>query len=345
MNSGIAGKIAKTFLTSKLTVLLMIAFMFMGLFGWYLIPREEEPQIEVPIADIFVRYQGANPKEVETKVTKPLEKIVSNIPGVEYVYSTSMDGKAMIIVQFYVKQDIERSLVKLYNEIIKHMDQMPQGVSLPIIKTRAIDDVPIQALTLWSKKYNDYQLKQIAQEVVNKIKDINGIASTKIIGGRKRQINVVLDKAKMSENHVDFLAIAKNINASNQQVIAGNIDRNDTNFVIQSGDFLRNVTDVKNLIVGVNHQSPVYLKQIATVTDGPEKPNEYVYFGYGKSSVKEKRLFPSEYQAVTISIAKQKGTDAMHLVSIINDRIAHLKTNLIPNDVHVSVTRNYGKYP
>ena len=142
MKEGLAGSIAKVFINSKLTILLMIMFMVIGVYSSFLIPREEEPQIDVPIADIFVSYPGASPQEVESRVIKPLEKIVSNIKGIEYVYSTSMNEQAMLIVQFYVGEDIERSFVKLYNEIMKHMDQMPQGVSIPLVKTRAIDDVP-----------------------------------------------------------------------------------------------------------------------------------------------------------------------------------------------------------
>jgi len=186
MKEGLAGKIAKGFISSKLTVLLMIVFMIIGVYSSFLIPREEEPQIDVPMADIFVGYPGASPTEVESRVIKPLEKLISNIKGVEYVYSTSMQEQGMVIVQFYVGEDIERSFVKLYNEINKHMDQMPQGVSMPLVKSRAIDDVPMLGLTLWSENYDDYQLKQIAQEVTDEIEKVNDVSMTHKIGGRKR---------------------------------------------------------------------------------------------------------------------------------------------------------------
>ena len=163
MKEGLSGNIAKAFIQSKLTILLMIAFMLIGAYSTMLIPREEEPQIDVPMADIFLRYPGGTPEEIEARVTRPLEKIISNVKGVEYVYSTSMTGQAMLIVQFYVGEDVERSLVKLYNELMKNMDQMPQGVSMPLVKSRAIDDVPVLGLTLWSERYNDYELKQIGQ--------------------------------------------------------------------------------------------------------------------------------------------------------------------------------------
>jgi len=342
MDKGFAGKIAASFLESKLTILLIIIFMIIGIYSSFLIPREEEPQIEVPIADIFVQFPGASPLEVESKVIKPLEKIVSNLPGVEYVYSTSMKEQAMLVVQFYVGEDIERSFVQLYNEIIKHLDQIPQGVSMPLVKTRAIDDVPVLGLTFWSEHYDDYQLKQIVEEVNNEIEKVKGVAISKIIGGRNREVSVILDKDKMAENKIDFLSVSQKIQASNQQSNSGKITNNDTEFIVHTGNFLTSVDDVKNLIVGVNKNKPVYLKQIAEVTDGPESPKEYVTFGYGMASSKEASQFPSQYNAVTLSIGKQKGGDAMKISEVILDKIESLKRDLIPDDVHVSETRNYG---
>ncbi len=341
MKKGFAGKIAALFLESKLTILLMIIFMIIGIYSSFLIPREEEPQIEVPIADIFVQFPGASPKEVESKVIKPLEKIVSNLPGVEYVYSTSMKEQAMLIVQFYVGEDIERSFVQLYNEIIKHLDQIPQGVSMPLVKTRAIDDVPVLGLTFWSDNYDDYQLKQIAEEVNTEIEKVNGVAISKIIGGRSREVSIILDKDKMAENKVDFLSVAQKIQMSNQQSNSGKITNNDTEFLIHTGNFLTSVEDVQNLIIGVNNNKPVYLRQIAQVTDGPETPKEYVSFGYGKASA-DAVNYPSLYNAITLSIGKQKGGDAMQISEVILDKIESLKKDLIPDDVHVSVSRNYG---
>lgn len=342
MKEGFAGKIAKVFIGSKLTVLLMVMFMVIGVYSSYLIPREEEPQIDVPMADIFVGYPGASPKEVENRVIKPLEKLISNIKGVEYVYSTSMKEKGMVIVQFYVGEDIERSFVKLYNEINKHMDQMPKGVTIPLVKTRAIDDVPILGLTLWSEKYDDYQIKQIAQELTNEIEKISDVAITKKIGGRNRQLRVVLDKNKMAENRLDFLTVSQMIKANNSQLMAGRFNKKDKEFIINTGKFLSSVEDVEQIIVGTHKNYPVYLKQIASIIDGPEIASNYVSFGYGKASPKSSE-YRSEYAAVTISIAKRKGADAMKIADLTLDKIKHLKRTLIPNDVHVEVTRNYGE--
>ncbi len=341
MKNGFAAKISEFFLQSKLTILLMVSFVLLGLYSSYLIPREEEPQIEVPLADVFVQFPGATPAEMESRVVKPLEKIISNLPGVEYVYSTSMKEQTMVIVQFYVGENVEDSFVQLYNEIIKHMDQMPQGVSMPLIKTRAIDDVPVLGLTIWSETSDDYQLKQLMAEINSEVEKVDGVGITKIIGGRNRQVSVVLDKDKMAENKVDFINVAQKIQISNQEFSSGAIKNNDTEFIVHTGNFLSNIEDVENLIVGVNKNTPVYLKQIATVKDGPENPASYVSFGYGKTA-DESSNFPSEYQAVTLSIGKQKGGDAMKVSKVILDKIEHLKKDLIPDDVHVSVSRNYG---
>ena len=341
MDKGFAGKIASVFLQSKLTILLMIIFLIIGVYSSFLIPREEEPQIEVPIADIFVGYPGATPAEIESKVAKPLEKIVSNLPGVEYVYSTSMQGKAMLIVQFYVGEDLERSFVQLYNEIIKHLDQVPQGVTMPLVKTRAIDDVPVLGLTFWSENYDDFQLKQIVEEVNSEIQKVNGVAISNIIGGRSQEVSVVLDKDKLAENKLDILAVAQLIQASNIQSNSGVITNNDSEISIHTGDFLKSAEDIENLIVGVNENRPIYLNQVAQVTYGAETAKNYVNFGYGKAS-DEISAHPELYNAVTLSIGKQKGGDAMKVSEVILDRIEALKKDLIPDDIHVTVSRNYG---
>ena len=342
MKEGLAGKIAKVFMNSKLTVLLMIVFMVVGVYSSFLIPREEEPQIDVPMADIFVGYPGASPTEVESRVIKPLEQLISNIKGVEYVYSTSMKEQGMVIVQFYVGEDIERSFVKLYNEINKHMDQMPKGVTFPLVKTRAIDDVPMLGLTLWSENYNDFQLAQMAQELEAEIKKVKDVAVTHKIGGRERQLRVVLDKDKLAAAGLDFLSVAEMINANNAQLISGTFDKNDTEFIVNTGKFLESAQDVENLVVGVQQNQPIYLKQIATIIDGPEVAKNYVSLGFGKASEKS-NTFNSEYPAVTISVAKRKGADAMKIADVIIDKVDHLRTTLIPDDVHVEITRNYGE--
>ncbi|MGQ1786625.1 MULTISPECIES: efflux RND transporter permease subunit [unclassified Saccharicrinis] len=342
MKTGFAGSLARMFIKSKLTPLLMVAFVIIGMYSSYLTPREEEPQIDVPIADIFVGYPGASPKEVESRIVKPIEKVISNVKGVEYVYSQSMPEQAMLIVQFYVGEDIERSLVKLYNEIMKNMDQMPEGITLPLVKTRSIDDVPAMGLTLWSDTYDDYQLKRVAQELNSEIEKITDISETKIIGGRNREIQVVLDRDKMTAFQVDPLMIAQQLKASNTQFSSGSFNQNNDEYLVTTGKFLQTAEEVSNLVIGVNQNSPVYLHQVATVEDGPALPSTYISFGYGKAS-DNKEVHPGEYSAVTISIAKRRGADAMRLAEQIEHKIELLQGELLPEDIHVEVTRNYGE--
>ena len=342
MQEGISGKIAQAFMNSKLTILLMIGLMIIGVYSSFLIPREEEPQINVPMADIMVGYPGASPKEVESRVAKPLEKIISNIKGVEHVHTMAMNGQAMLIVQFYVGQDVERSYVKLYDELAKHENMFPQGVYKPMVKTRSIDDVPMLGITLWSEKQDDYQLRQIAEEVTSEIEKVKDVAITKEIGGNNRELKVILDKDRMSENGVDALGIMQMIQANNGSSQSGSFVENDEDFLVTTGQFLSNAEDVENLVVGVNKNMPVYLKQVATITDGPSTPRSYVSFGYGKANEQFKTA-KSEYPAVTISVGKVKGADAMKISDKILTKVEQLKKTIIPDDVHVEVTRNYGE--
>lgn len=339
---GISGKIANFFINSKLTILLMVALMIIGSYSSFLIPREEEPQINVPMADVMVGYPGASPSEIESRVIKPLEKIISNIKGVEHIHSMAMNGQAMLIVQFYVGQDIERSYVKLYDELNKHQGIFPQGVMQPMVKTRSIDDVPMLGVTLWSDKMDDFELRQVAEEVTSEIEKVKDVAITKEIGGRNREVKVVLDKDKMAENGVDALSVMQMIQANNGSAQSGSFVQKDQEFLVTTGQFLATSEDVENLVVGINQNMPVYLKQIASVQDGASTPRSYVSFGYGKTNEQFGKN-QSEYPAVTISVAKVKGADAMKISEKIIEHIEKLKQNLITNDIHVEITRNYGE--
>ena len=342
MQEGIAGKIAHFFINSKLTILLMVGLMIIGVYSSFLIPREEEPQINVPMADVMIGYPGASPAEVESRVIKPLEKVLSNIKGVEHLHSMAMNGQAMIIVQFYVGEDSERSYVKLYDELMKNENIFPKGVYKPMVKTRSIDDVPMLGLTLWSETLNDFEIRQIAEEVTSEIEKVKDVAITKEIGGRTRELKVILDKDKMAENGIDALGIMQMIQANNGSSQSGSFVNNDQEYLITTGEFLATSEDVENLVIGNNANMPVYLKQVATIQDGPATPRSYVSFGYGKANEKYTNN-KSEYPAVTISIGKVKGADAMKISDKILEKVEALKQNLITNDVHVEVSRNYGE--
>lgn len=342
MQEGISGKVADFFINSKLTILLMVALMIIGVYSSFLIPREEEPQINVPMADIMIGYPGASPLEIESRVVKPLEKIISNIKGVEHIHSMAMNGQAVMVIQFYVGEDLERSYVKLYDEIMKNRHIFPEGVYEPLVKTRSIDDVPMLGLTLWSENYDDFQLRQLAEELTNEIEKVRDVSITREIGGRTRQVKITLDKDKMAQNGVDALVIMQMLKASNISSQSGRFIRGDQEFLVTTGKFLNSIDDIRSIVVGVNQNFPVYLHQVATISDGPATPKDYVSFGYGKANA-EWNDSPDEYSAVTISVAKVKGADAMKVADKILKQVENLKLYLIPDDVNIEITRNYGE--
>lgn len=344
MKTGIAGKIAQAFIDSKLTPLLMIVFLALGFYGTYLTPREEEPQIDVPMADIFIGYPGASPEEVEQRISVPLEKVLSNIEGVEYVYSTSMPDQAMVSARFFVGEDVERSLVRLYNEIMKNMDRFPEGATMPMVKTRSIDDVPIMTLTLWSDSYSDYDIRRVADELALEIKKIDDVAQTDLHGGRTRQVRVTLDKNKMASYGIDPMRVAGQIQSANSELSSGSFSQNDTNYLVDTGNFFRNAEEVRNLVVDVRNGDPIYLSSIAEVSDGPEEPSEYVSYGLGNvASEHEGYSAGQSFPAVTISVAKRSGADAMHIAEQIEAKVSELQGNLIPSEITITTTRNYGE--
>lgn len=343
MENGFAGKVAQAFIRSKLTILLMIAGLLLGVYSVLMIPREEEPQIKVPMVDIFIGYPGASPAEVETKLVAPVEKIITNIKGVEHVYSTSMNGQAMLIVQFVVGEDIELSQVKLYSELLKNMDRMPQGTMMPMIKSRGIDDVPVYTMALWSEKYADQDLRRTGNYLSDELKKIPGVADVKVIGGRARELRVVLDKEKMSSLHVDLLSLMQQIQAQNVQLPGGVLRSSDSALSVKTGSFLSTEEDVRNLIVGVNGRTPVYLHQIATVSESAASPSQYVSFGYGQAAAKEAAAHPGNFPAITLAVAKKSGSDAMALTKEIDERIASLRHTLVPSEMHLSITKNTGE--
>jgi len=344
MKTGIAGKVAQAFIDSKLTPLLMIVFLALGFYGTYLTPREEEPQIDVPMADIFIGYPGASSEEVERRISVPLEKVLSNIEGVEYVYSTSMPDQAMVSARFFVGEDVERSLVRLYNEIMKNMDRFPEGATMPMVKTRSIDDVPIMTLTLWSEGYSDYDIRRVADELALEIKKIDDVAQTDLHGGRTRQVRVTLDKNMMASYNIDPMRVAGQIQSANQELSSGSFDKNDTNYLVDTGNFFRNAEEVKNLVVDVREGDPIYLSSIAEVSDGPEEPSEYVSYGMGNAASNDKGYRAGEsFPAVTISVAKRSGADAMHIAEQIEEKVANLQGSLVPSEINITTTRNYGE--
>lgn len=341
---GLSGRIAKAFIDSKLTPLLVIAVLLLGFFAVVNTPREEEPQISVPMIDVFIPYPGATAVDVEDRVSKILEKKLWEIDGVEYIYTTSRPGMAMITARFYVGTDLDQAVVRLYNKLMSNMDQMPPGVMNPLVKPMTIDDVPIVSLTLWSGNLDDYALRRIAAVVNDEITKIENVSKTQLIGGRERQVRVEIDPNRLSAYGISPLTVAKTLQESNISAPAGEFARNNEQFKVKAGAYLLYAEEVEKLVVGVYKDRPVFLKDVANVLDGPGEVDQYVLFGAGVQA-KEKgieqqagRIFP----AVTIAISKKPGSNAVWIADDVVKKVNDLKGKVIPEDVQVTVTRNYG---
>jgi len=342
--TGLAGKLARAFIDSKLTPLIIAASILLGIGSVLLLPREEEPQIIVPMIDLFVQMPGASAKEVEERITKPMEKLLWEIPGVEYIYSTSAPGYSLAIVRFYVGEDEEKSIIRLNQKMFGNFDLIPPGASQPLIKPRSIDDVPILAITLWSERESPFLLRRIAAQVHDEIKEIRDVSEVKIIGGQRRQIRVILDETKMAAYHLAPAALIPMVQSSNQQLSSGSFSSGNREFLVEAGGFLTQAEEVRRVVVGVFNNRPVYLGDIARILDGPEEPVDYVLFGAGPAahSKKIKTDSPGIQNAVTISVAKRKGTNAIEIANQVIEKVQGVKGRLIPQEVQLTITRNYG---
>lgn len=339
---GTAGKIAKAFIKSKLTPLIVIASLILGVFAIIVTPREEEPQIVVPMIDVFVPAPGFSAKEVEERVTKPMEKFLWEIKGVEYIYSISKPGMSMTIVRFYVGEDMEKSLVKLYNKLWSNFDKIPPGVSQPLVKPKSIDDVPILTFTLWSDKYTGYELRRVALEVCDELKKDKDIAEFHVIGGQKRKVRIDLEPSRLKAYNISPLQITGMLQKANFVLPSGALQSLNKEILVETGGFLKDAQEVGNVVVGVFNDRPVYLKEVAKITDGPEEPANYVFMGFGPASSKVGSLKSGQYEAVTIAIAKKKGTNATHIAERAIKKIEAIKGNIIPSGIEITTTRNYG---
>ncbi len=336
---GIAGRIARTFIDSKLTPLLVLTSILLGAAATLLLPREEEPQIKVPMIDVLVSMPGFSAREVEERATRPMEKLLWEIPNVEYIYSTSREGEGLAIVRFKVGEDIERSLVLLNQKMQANFDRIPQGVSFPLIKPKSIDDVPILALTFHGAGQDHYTLRRIVAEVDDAVKQVPLVAETTLIGGERRQLRVLLDPAKLASRQLSAADIVPRLQSANRQLIAGPLADNNREVLLQTGSFLTSAKEAGNVVVGVHSGKPVYLHDVATIVDGPEEPSQYVFFGSGEAH----SATANEQPAVTLSIAKRPGANAISVAHEVLKKLDALRGRVIPNGVEVSITRNYGQ--
>jgi len=331
---GPAGRFAQAWISSKLTPLVIAGALLLGAFAVWKLPREEEPQIIVPMIDVSVAMPGASAREVEERVTKPMEKLLWEIPGVEYIYSTSSPGQALAIVRFYVGQDEEKSIVRLNQKLSSNFDIIPPGATRPLVRPRSIDDVPILALTLSSKRYGDFELRQIAAQVDDNIKQAPDVSAVTLIGGQRREIRIVLDEGKLAAYHLAPLAAVQALGLSNRRLASGEFAAANREYLLETGEFLRTAEDVRNVVVAVANAKPVFVRDIAQVDGGGEEPSQYVRMARAGSH----EFLPS----VTLAVAKRRGANAVTVAESVLQRIAPLKGTVIPSDVQLDITRNYG---
>ncbi len=341
-NLGFAGKIARAFINSKLTPLIVGASLLLGLFAVKMTPREEEPQIVVPMVDIYLPLPGSSPQEVQERVVKPFEAKLWEIKGVEYLYSMSRPGMGIITVRFLVGQPMEESLVKLYNKIMSNRTLLPPGASEPLVVPKSIDDVPILALTLWSERYDHGTLRTVAREVADELKKSENSAEVTITGGLSRQLRVTLDAPRLSGYTLSPLQVAAVLQKSNVSLPSGSFSSGNREMLVDTGGFLNSVEAVKRLVVGVYGGKPVYLSDVARVEDALSEPVDYVFMGIGPAThVRGNKNV--DYPAVTIAVAKRKGSNATWVAEDLVKKVESLKGKIIPSDVQVTVTRNYGE--
>lgn len=339
MKRGLAGKIANAFIDSRLTPLIIVASLALGFFSILQTPREEEPQIVVPMLDVFVGMPGASSQEVEQRVTIPMERLLRELPGVEYLYSTSQPGGALVIVRFYVGIKEEDAIVRTYNKLYANFDRIPQGATQPLIKVRSIDDVPVLAVTFWGRKYDGFALRRIAAEVQESVKQVENVSETTLLGGQRREVRITLDPQKLAAYRISPPLIARALQANNQRSQSGSFAEGNQEFAVEAGAFFKNADDVRKIVVAVQSGRPVHLGDIANLTDGPEEPADYVYFGTGGAVAGEPGTFP----AVTLAVAKRKGANATEVSKAVLEKIDSLRGYVLPNDVQATVTRNYGQ--
>jgi len=342
---GISGKTAKYFLDTEITPLLAILGFLLGVFAVLVTPREEEPQINVTFANVFIPFPGASASDVEQLVSLPAEQILSEIEGIKHIYSVSRPGMSALTVQFKVGEDRTQAIVRLYNAVYSNQGWLPEGlgVAQPIIKPKGIDDVPIVSLTLWSKNadYGRYELTQVAHAIESELKRVPGTRDIYTLGNANDVVHVLLNASALAAYNLSVTDLQNALQLSNSSKKSGFMVRDNQQIEVQSGQFLSTVDEVRDLVVGVKNNKPVYLRDVATIKRSADHPEQYSAFGIGAANPGEN--MQSLYPSVTLAIAKQAGTNAVEIAEQIVERVEQLKGVFIPDDVQVTVTRDYGK--
>ncbi|GEC95923.1 multidrug transporter AcrB [Zoogloea ramigera] len=343
---GISGRIAALFQQNALTPLLALVLLLLGVFATLITPKEEEPQIDVTMADVMVAFPGASAKDVESLVARPAEQVLSRIAGMDHVYSVSRPGMAVITVQFKVGVKNQDAIVRLYDTIHSNQDWLsPQlGVQPPIVKPKGIDDVPVVALTLWTRDpaRSAFELQQVGRAVELELKRVKGTRDVATIGGPGHVMRVLMDPGRMNAFGITPQDLKGALLLSNASQPSGTLTRDNREVLVQTGTYIASADDVRKLVVGVSGGKPVYLADVADVLDGPDQPSRFVWHGLGKASGGAAEAGGERFPAVTLSISKKPGENAADVADGVIRRIEALKGSIVPEGVEITVTRNYG---
>ncbi|OGR41268.1 MAG: hypothetical protein A2X35_07710 [Elusimicrobia bacterium GWA2_61_42] len=336
---GMAGRMAEGFISSRLTPILIITFILLGVFSTFKLPREEEPQINVPMFDVMVPFYGAAPKEIEKHLVEVGERKLWEIPGVEYIYSIAQPNFAMFTVRFKVGTAPETAANLIYTKTLDNKDLFPRGTGEPLIKYRAIDDVPVLALTLWGQDRNDYELRRAAARIQTELNAVSNVSETRIIGGHKRQFIVHFDPAALARHRLTPPMLAGIIKMSNASLPAGHYNQGGTRLLAETDAFIRSADDLRNIIVGVFDGHPVKLSEVADIKDGPDEEERSVTMVQGPASAVKAAPAP----AVTLSVAKRRGANATEVSRAVLAKVEAMKGRELPDGINITVTRNYGE--
>ncbi|WP_369161466.1 efflux RND transporter permease subunit [Candidatus Thiodiazotropha sp. LNASS1] len=343
---GISGSVAKRFLITEITPLLALVGLLLGVFAVLVTPREEEPQINVTFANVFIPFPGATATEIENLVATPAEQVLSEIDGIKHVYSTSRPGMAVLTVQFLVGEDREDAIVRLFSKVYANQDWLPQGLGVgqPIIKPKGIDDVPIVTATLWSEDpaIGAYELGQVAHAIESELKRVPGTRDIYTIGNPDRVVHVLLDPQSLAGHGIDLSDLRTALQAGNH--IRDNIEVTAENreLLVQAGTFLTSPDEIGSLVVGVREGKAVYLRDVAEVVHRPDQPQHYVWMGAGPQGEQKQLPKGGKFPAVTVVVAKKAGTNAVDIAKSVIKRFEQLDGIFIPQGVHATITRNYG---
>ena len=338
---GIAGRLTQAFINSPLSPLLFMVMLFMGLLGLAVTPRQEDPQISVPLVDVFVEYPGASAAQVAALAIEPLERMMSEIPGIEHIYSATQRGQGMVTAQFFVGEDLGASIVKVHDKIQSNMDKVPSGVLPPLVKPKGADDVPVVTLTLWSRTVDDGALRKLGLDVLQALKEVPNTGQGFLVGGRADQVRVEVFPERLSGYGISLDQVANTIRTANSEQRAGNLESSDTHFSVVTGAFLRTPEDIARLVVGSRNDVPVYVRDIARVSQEPEDTSQIVE--YYSAPAGKHPVEAAGAPAVTVALAKKEGSNGVEVAHAILGRLEALKGVLIPDNVQVSLTRNYGE--